>query len=439
MGTHAKLSPSSAHRWTRCAASVMMCDGLPNTTSKYAAEGTVAHSLLEVCGREGTDPLIYLGQKFTEDGYEITVDMEMVDSIKQTIAYVNSATWMFPEATVYWERKVPCGMFYGSTESDGTADITIVNLKRRHLEVVDFKYGKGQIVGAEDNEQLDMYLLGALVAHDPQAGGLMADDHPFDTYRATIVQPRSSVAEGMSVSHDQTAREMIAKSNVFYHASKATSDPTAPFSPGEKACKWCAFKKGDPANGVGPCKAAVDAGLQGTGVIFKPIDALSEQGTLPAELEKNTTVRPESLSEEQLIAILDNGDLICSLVKDVKAYCSSRAVAGHKFPGHKLVESVTRRKWADDVDEDQIIKKLSGFGIKKAEATQSKLRTPKQILDLAKKLSLTEARKKNLEKLIVKPKGALSLVADSDLRKDAAPAIVFTPVEAPEKAPPEVE
>ena len=40
---HAKLSASGAHRWTQCAGSVNAEEGLPNTTSIYAEEGTLAH------------------------------------------------------------------------------------------------------------------------------------------------------------------------------------------------------------------------------------------------------------------------------------------------------------------------------------------------------------------------------------------------------------
>ncbi len=425
MGSHARLSPSSAHRWVRCAASVMMCEGLPDSTSVYAAEGTVAHTILETCGRDGVDPLTYLDQVFTEDGFQIKVDMEMVEAVRQTIAYVDSVKMFYPDAQVYWERKVDCGAFFNRTDCTGTVDITIVILRIRYLETIDFKYGKGQIVEVKDNEQLDLYSIGSLIAFDPDAGKLSVDQHPFDTYKTTIVQPRSSVNDGLSVSTVQTAKEIMHKANTFYHAGLATDEPTAPFSPSKEACKWCAFKKGDPNNGVGPCKAAVDSGLKSTGMIFTPIDS---QENLPVELEKNAVVRPESLTEEQQIAILDNGALMKALIDDVSAYCAKRAIEGHRYPHHKLVEGTTRRKWDPDLSEEDIIKKLSGFKIKKVESTKTVLRTPRQIEDLSKKLDLSASRRKNLQKMIIKPKGALTLVPESDLRKDAAPAIVFDPI-----------
>ena len=42
---HAKMSPSGAHRWMRCPASLLLEQTLPDTSSKYADEGTRAHAM----------------------------------------------------------------------------------------------------------------------------------------------------------------------------------------------------------------------------------------------------------------------------------------------------------------------------------------------------------------------------------------------------------
>jgi hypothetical protein len=78
MSDHAKLSPSGAHRWIECPGSVRMTAGLPRKSSPYAAEGTAAHQLAEMCLRNGKNAAEYLGTiiKTKEDGdWNVTPDM----------------------------------------------------------------------------------------------------------------------------------------------------------------------------------------------------------------------------------------------------------------------------------------------------------------------------------------------------------------------------
>ena len=47
---HAVLSPSAAARWLKCPASVAMTASMPEETSPYALEGSIAHAVAEsVC------------------------------------------------------------------------------------------------------------------------------------------------------------------------------------------------------------------------------------------------------------------------------------------------------------------------------------------------------------------------------------------------------
>ena len=47
MTDHAKLSASGAHRWIACPGSVKAEEGIPEQTSSFAEEGTLAHSVAE--------------------------------------------------------------------------------------------------------------------------------------------------------------------------------------------------------------------------------------------------------------------------------------------------------------------------------------------------------------------------------------------------------
>ena len=71
------LGASSAARWMNCPGSVQLAESLPeqDTTTKYAAEGTVAHALAELALRMGVDPVMYVGKKI--DGMKGTMEMAL--------------------------------------------------------------------------------------------------------------------------------------------------------------------------------------------------------------------------------------------------------------------------------------------------------------------------------------------------------------------------
>jgi hypothetical protein len=50
---HALLSASSSKRWLACPPSAVLNDALPDEGSTFAAEGTKAHELAELCLRKG--------------------------------------------------------------------------------------------------------------------------------------------------------------------------------------------------------------------------------------------------------------------------------------------------------------------------------------------------------------------------------------------------
>jgi hypothetical protein len=48
MGEHALLSASSSHRWLHCTPSARLGEKLPESTSEYAEEGSLAHEIAEL-------------------------------------------------------------------------------------------------------------------------------------------------------------------------------------------------------------------------------------------------------------------------------------------------------------------------------------------------------------------------------------------------------
>ena len=174
---HATLSASSSHRWLACPPSALLNAAVPDTRSEYAAQGTDAHYLceykvLKAIGKKPKDPtedLDWYDEEMAEysDAYaqfvsELTAKAK--ERCKDPIVLV--------EQKLDYSRWVPQGF--------GTGDCVIV--ADDVLTVVDFKYGVGVLVEAENNPQMMCYALGALDLFD----GI----YDINSVEMTIFQPR---------------------------------------------------------------------------------------------------------------------------------------------------------------------------------------------------------------------------------------------------------
>lgn len=164
MKAHAKLSASGATRWMTCPKSVDLEEMFPDPGSEYAAEGTKAHEVAEVLLKA------LLGVIDSADAEErmnaLAPDTEMYycgkgyaeychDLLKQEQLEYPQAYFTIEE-TMSYDNIVPEGF--------GTADFSVISLKR--MITVDYKYGKGVPVSAQDNPQLRLYGVAGLNEYD---------------------------------------------------------------------------------------------------------------------------------------------------------------------------------------------------------------------------------------------------------------------------------
>lgn len=154
---HARLSPSAAARWMNCPGSVALSDGIKDSGSDFAAEGTAAHEMAEriLEGATGTD---LIGMK-AENGIMFTAEMltdvlRYVDLVRDLVASTDGKLLV--------EQKLSIGHLTGEADAKGTSDCVI--LAGDELIVGDLKFGRGVQVDAEDNYQLMIYALAALEA-----------------------------------------------------------------------------------------------------------------------------------------------------------------------------------------------------------------------------------------------------------------------------------
>lgn len=360
MTSHAKLGPSSAHRWLRCPGSIAATAELPNTSSAAADEGTCAHELAELCLINNVDAEYYLNKPLIDNNHH-TVEQSMCDYVQQYVDYVRSLSGQHTyEMHLDISDWAPGGF--------GTADAVIINGNTAH--VVDLKYGRSQ-VDAENNEQLMLYALGVFAEYNLV--------EQIDSFVLVINQPRlDHLSEWTILTTDLLAWG----EGVILQAEEALSDD-APRNPGEKQCHWCAAKP--------------------TCVALKR----HAEEVLLTEFEELTLTDQGELTLRQLTKVLDSKKLITGWLDAVENRAKELLLNGESFPGYKIVEGRSVRRWADEKTVVPVLGEVLGDS-----AYEKKLLSPAK----AEK-ALGKTKKHVIQEFIIKPNGAPTLVPESDKRQ----------------------
>ena len=160
-GQHAILSPSAAHRWLHCTAAPLLEKGVEDKSSTFAEEGTLAHAycakklkiFLGIGTKSEDKEIIEL-----EDTYHTGEMDECTDAYKVIVLEkFNKARKCTSDAQLLVETRLDFSKYI--PEAFGTSDAIII--ADGTMEVIDFKYGKGVKVDAENNPQMMIYALGA--------------------------------------------------------------------------------------------------------------------------------------------------------------------------------------------------------------------------------------------------------------------------------------
>lgn len=359
-GKHAVLSASSSDRWLHCPPSVRLCENYDDRCSDYAAEGTDAHTLCEfrlkqALGIPAEDPIEDLGW-YNEEMEECAsiyaaYVMELVEEAKQS----GSNPTVLIEQRVDFSRWVRDGF--------GTADCIVI--ANGVLNIVDYKHGKGVEVSAEENPQMKLYALGALE--------LVDFIYDIDEVQMTIFQPRKGNVSVFQISCKDLYRWADTE---LYEKAELAYEGRGDFSCGE----WCRF-----------CKAKADC---------------RERAQANMELARYEFQEPILLTDEEIADILSKVDALVSWASDIKEHALQQAVSGKAWPGWKLVEGRSNRKYTS---ENQVVTAVKGAGFDPYEYKVMGVTAMQKMLGKARFEEL-------LAPYIEKPPGKPALVPETDKR-----------------------
>lgn len=373
---HALLSASGASRWLACTPSAKLEDEYgERKSSPYAAEGTLAHELAELYIRKDILHTISeadFDSKLEEIMSNELFNEEMLDMVPIYTEYCEgqliSAKTENIFAVMEIEQKLDLTEYV--PDSFGTADCVIIN--DSVLEVIDLKYGKGVPVYAEWNKQLMLYGLGALRKYDTF--------YDIEQVKLTIVQPRISNISSFDISVEElrnwAEEELKPRAQLAFRGE-------GELVAGDH-CKFCAVKN--------KCRKLYEQQL---------------------EIAKYDFKEPSLLTDEEIADILKRTPQLTEWANSILAYAQEKAITENKkWPGFKLVEGRSIRKW---VDEDTAMQAIFARcpELSEDEVLETKLKTLTSIEKLLGKKRFADI----LNDVVIKPEGKPTLVPDSDKRQ----------------------
>ena len=322
---------STAKRVIGCPGSVALCAKMPpKPSSKYADEGTLLHNVMDLILTTGQTPESFVGMEY--EGIKLTEEL-INEKVYPALAALDAVD---PNKEMEYATETRVGFgdllpgVFGSTDLLGRIG--------RRAFILDWKFGSGVPVDAEDNPQLMFYAAAAMRTPEVQ---WVFDD--CDEIECIIVQPPS-------VKRWTTDKKRIkAFEQELLMAVKIAQLPDAPINTGDH-CRWCAAKPTCPKM---------------TGAVDRAVHA-----------------QLDILNVAQISSYLKQADMLEQWITDLRALAHQVLEAGKPVPGYKLVAKRAIRQWGDD---DQALVAMMNEGIPEEELTTVKVISPAQAEKVLKK------------------------------------------------------
>lgn len=373
--SHALLSASGAGRWLNCTPSAKLEDEYGEKKSSiYAEEGTLAHELSELYLSKDVLGTIN-EQDFDSRLEEIMANSLFSEEMLEVVpiytdycsAQLAEAKTANPFAIMEIEQKLDLTAFV--PESFGTSDCVIIN--DNLMEVIDLKYGKGVPVYAEWNKQLMLYGLGALQKYDTM--------YDISEVRLTIVQPRINNISSWQISVKELRKwaeeELKPKAKLAFNGE-------GELNAGDW-CRFCAVRN--------QCRKLYEQQL---------------------EIAQHEFADAALLTDDEIADVVKRTPKLVEWANSIAEYAQAKALNENKqWPGLKLVEGISRRKW---LDEDKAVNAIFARlpELSEDEIFNTKLKPITSIEKLVGKTRFADI----LADVVIKPQGKPTLVPLEDKR-----------------------
>lgn len=357
--------------------------GLPDETSEAAAEGTFAHEVAALCLRRGCDAAQLIGHSDIVH----TVDDEFADFVQ---VYLDDVRSVIAERS-WCETRVSLA---GITDDVwGSLDYAALEREAPVLHVWDFKFGAGVFVPVQDNPQVMIYGLGALLTFPDEL-------RYVEKVVFHVVQPRHHLGRH-NAPVEMSVAALRAWGEVFLRdAVVETKKPDAPLVAGEH-CRFCRARF--------HCRELRRQSLQRVQHLFDD-ESLAVPRAFPPPVQ--------GLTPTELAVALRAFPVIEQWMDALRKHAYNLAAGGTVVPGFKLVHKEGRRKWTDEGAAALALEAFLPSG-------KSPWTTPKLVSPAEAERRLPTAAHGIVEALVTKPVTGSDLVPESDARPAINRADVF--------------
>ena len=365
MEKHANFSPSRLSRIMACPGSVQLIEAInlpPGQPSSYAMHGTKLHDYTHLALENNR---MVLNELDVDDRALVNDCLDYFSLLVKSLGHRNYMK--------KFESRISLKS-WGIPDVWGTSDVLLIDNVKLHAHVIDWKFGSGVMVYAEDNPQLMAY-----------AAGSIGWPTNVKTITLHIVQPAKEHYDTWDITvqelHDWVHGKLASAINRSLY-----DEPT--FNPGLSQCRWCEAKH--------HCDTYFTYVQNTATALFEGVKLL-----------------PKYITPTEISLLLQNAPLVEQAIKDFKKFITVEIQRGVEYPGYKLVAGRSNRKWKDEVKAAKWMGENTGI----EELFKSKLISPAQ----AEKLSANLRRDEDFKELWDKPEGKPTLVSDKDPRPALQP------------------